>query len=144
VKSPAQLWIDVADLSDKQLAGAVKAFGYMRARETSVAASRLMNTLANQFNVPRAECQSVAESLMDGKFNCPLGGKYELVEVAGGKPMWTSSAVQTQNRFMLTAATDGFQFPLLSWFKGLRAEASLDNEAIHAHIEIDMAKSAIP
>ena len=144
VKSPAQLWIDVADLSDKQLAAAVNAFGYMRARETSVAASRLMNTLANQLNVPRAECQSVAESLMDGKFNCPLGGKYELVEVAGGKPMWTSSAVQTQNRFMLTAAPDDFQFPLLSWFKGLRAEASLDNEAIHAHIEIDMAKSAIP
>jgi hypothetical protein len=143
-ENPAQLWIDVADLSDKQLAATVNAFGYMRARETSVAASRLMNTLANQLNVPRAECQAVAETLMDGKFVCPLGGKYELVKVAGGEPMWTSSAIQPQNRFMLTAAPDDFQFALLTWFKGLRAEARLDKEAINAHVEIDMAKSAVP
>ena len=143
-ENPAQLWIDVADLSDKQLAATVNAFGYMRARETSVAASRLMNTLANQLNVPRAECQAVAETLTDGKFVCPLGGKYELVEVTGGEPMWTSSAIQPQNRFMLSAAPDDFQFALLTWFKGLRAEARLDKEAIDAHIEIDMAKSAIP
>jgi hypothetical protein len=144
VENPAQLWIDVADLSDKQLAATVSAFGYMRARETSVAASRLMNTLANQLNVPRSECQAVAETLMDGKFVCPLGGEYELVEVAGGEPMWTSSAIQPQNRFMLTAAPADFQFALLTWFKGLRAEARLDKEAINAHVEIDMAKSAIP
>jgi hypothetical protein len=143
-ENPAQLWIDVADLSDKQLAATVNAFGYMRARETSVAASRLMNTLANQLNVPRAECQAVAETLMDGKFVCPLGGEYALVEVAGGEPMWTSSAIQPQNRFMLTAAPADFQFALLTWFKGLRAEARLDKEAINAHVEIDMAKSAIP
>lgn len=144
VEQPAQLWIDVADLSDKELAGAINAFGYMRARETSVAASRLMNTLANQLSVPRAECQAVAEKLMDGKFVCPLGGEYELVEVAGGEPMWTSTAIQPQNRFMLTAAPEDFQFALLSWFKGLRAEARFDKEAINAHVEIDMAKSAIP
>ena len=143
-ENPAQLWIDVADLNGKELAAAVNAFGYMRARETSVAASRLMNTLANQLNVPRAECQSVAETLMDGTFVCPLGGKYELAEVAGGDPMWTSTAIQPQNRFMLTAAPEDFQFALLSWFKGLRAEARFDKEAINAHVEIDMAKSAIP
>jgi hypothetical protein len=144
VENPAQLWIDVADLSDKELAAAVNAFGYMRARETSVAASRLMNTLANQLNVPREECQTVAEKLMDGKFVCPLGGEYALVEVAGGEPMWTSSAIQPQNRFMLTAPPADFQFALLMWFKGLRAEGRLDKEAINAHVEIDMAKSAIP
>ena len=45
---------------------------------------------------------------------------------------------------MLKAAPDDFQFALLTWFKGLRAEARLDKEAINAHVEIDMAKSAIP
>jgi hypothetical protein len=144
VENPAQLWIDVADLNDKQLAATVNAFGYMRARETSVAASRLMNTLANQLNIPRAECLTVAQTLMDGKFVCPLGGEYELVEVAGGEPMWTSSAILPQNRFMLTAAPEDFQFALLTWFKGLRAEARLDKEAINAHVEIDMAESAVP
>ncbi|QDT73750.1 hypothetical protein I41_29410 [Lacipirellula limnantheis] len=144
VEHPGQLWIDVADLTDKQLAAAVNAFGYMRARETSVAASRLMNTLANQLNVPRSECQAIAETLMDGKFVCPLGGKYELVDVTGGEPMWTSSAIRPQNRFMLTAAPDDFQLPLLTWFRGLRAEARLDRDALNAHVEIDMAASAMP
>ena len=140
----AQLWIDVAELNGKELAAAANALGYMRARETSVAASRLMNTLANQLNVPRAECLAVAETLMDGKFVCPLGGEYELVESAGGEPMWVSSAIQPQNRFMLTAPPADFQFAFLSWFKGLRAEAKFDPQSIDAHIEIDMAKSAIP
>jgi hypothetical protein len=141
---PAQLWIDVADLNGKELTAALNALGYMRARETSVAASRLMNTLANQLNVPRAECRAVAETLMDGKFVCALGGEYELVESPGGEPMWTSSAIQPQNRFMLTAPPADFNFALLSWFRGLRAEARFDQEAINAHVEIDMAKSAIP
>lgn len=141
---PAQLWIDVADLNGKELTAALNALGYMRARETSVAASRLMNTLANQLNVPREECRSVAETLMDGKFVCALGGDYELVESPGGEPMWTSSAIQPQNRFMLTAPPADFNFALLSWFRGLRGEARFDQEAINAHVEIDMAKSAIP
>lgn len=144
VEHPAQVWIDVADLADKQLAGTVNALGYMRARETSVAACRLMNTLANQLHVPRDQCQTVAETLMDGKFVCPLGGTYELVEVAGGEPMWTSTAIAPQNRFTLTAPPEDFQFALMSWFKGLHAEAKLDEQEIAAHIEIDMAKSAVP
>jgi hypothetical protein len=144
VEQPAQLWVDVADLSNKQLTPAINALGYMRARETSVAASRLMNTLANQLNVPREDCRAVAESLMDGTFVCPLGGEYALVEVPGGEPMWTSTAIQPQNRFMLTTPPDDFTFALLSWFKGLRADARFDEKAISAHLEIDMAKSAIP
>jgi hypothetical protein len=142
--NPGQLWIDMADLRDKELSATINAFGYMRARETSVAASRLMNTLANQLNVERADCQTVAQTLMDGTFVCPLGGTYELVDVAGGQPMWTSSAVQPRNRFMLTAAPEDFQLALLSWFQGLRGEARLDKGSINAHVEIDMAKSAIP
>ncbi|WP_428304092.1 hypothetical protein [Lacipirellula sp.] len=144
IEKPGQLWIDVADLSDKQLAATVSAFGYMRTRETSVAACRLMNTLANQLHVPREDCQSVAERLMDGKFVCPLGGTYELVDVPSGEPMWTSTAILPQNRFQLTAAPEDFQLPLLTWFRGLRAEARLDSAAIEAHVEIDMAESVGP
>ena len=128
----------------KQLAGAVNALGYMRARETSVAACRLMNTLANQLHVPREQCRDVAERLMDGKFVCPLGGEYELVEVPGGQPMWTSTAIAPQNRFLLTAPPEDFQLPVLTWFKGLRGDVRLDDAELSAHVEIDMAKSAVP
>ena len=48
---PAQLWWFLDDLTDKQLAGTVNSLGYMRARETSVAASRLMNSAGQ--SIPR-------------------------------------------------------------------------------------------
>jgi hypothetical protein len=141
---PAQVWIDIVDLTGSELAKTVNAFGYMRARETSVAACRLMNTLATQLHVPVDECREAAESLIDGTFICPLGGEYQLVEVEGGRPMWTSTAIEPANRFLLTEPPEEFQLALLSWFRGLRAEARLDRAAITAHIEVDMDKSAVP
>jgi hypothetical protein len=86
----------------------------------------------------------VAEQLMDGAFVDPLGGEYQLVEVAGGRPMWTSAAIEPQNRFLLTAPPEDFQLAALTWFRGLRAEARLDKDAITAHVEVDMDKSAVP
>jgi hypothetical protein len=50
-QQPAQAWIDVVDLTGSELSTTINAIGYMRARETSVAACRLMNTLANQLHV---------------------------------------------------------------------------------------------
>jgi hypothetical protein len=141
---PAQAWVDVADLTGKQLASAVNALGYARCRETSVAACRLMNTLANQLRVPRAECRDVAQSLLDGTFVDPLGGEYVLAETPGEPPMWTSTAILPQNRFLLTAAPEDFTLPALTWFKGLRGDLRLEPAELAAHVEIDMAKSAMP
>jgi hypothetical protein len=143
-EEPAQAWIEVADLTGSELSHSANAFGYMRARETTVAACRLMNTLANQLHVPRELGRETAEKLMDGTFVCPLGGEYELAEVDDGMPMWTSTALSPENRFLLTAPPEDFELPLLSWFRGLRAEARLEDDAITSHVEIDMAASAVP
>jgi hypothetical protein len=45
---------------------------------------------------------------------------------------------------MLTAAPADFEFPLLDWFRGLRAEALVEDDRMSAHVEIDMAASAVP
>lgn len=144
VADPAQAWLDVADLAGTQLAGVVNALGYARSREASLAACRLMNTLANQLHVPRDQCRAVAESLVDGQFIDPLGGDYQVVEVLGGQAAWTSSALAPQNQFLLTQPPEDFQLPALTWFKGARGRLLLDDKALSAHIEIDMAKSAVP
>lgn len=141
---PAQVWVDVADLHDKQLAGAVNALGYARARETSVAACRLMNTLANQLHVSRESCHDVAEQLMNGKFVDPLGGDYELVTTPGETPVWTSTALAPQDRFLLTQPPDNFTLAALTWFKGLRGDLRLEDNDLAAHVDLDMAKSAVP
>ena len=144
VERPAQVWLNVVDLTGTELSGVVNSLGYMRARETCVAACRLMNTLANQLHVPRDQCRGVAEKLMDGQFICPLGGEYEVVEVLGGQPAWTSTALAPENRFLLTQPPDDFTLPLLTWFKGLRADLQLGDAEISGHAEVDMAKSAVP
>jgi hypothetical protein len=143
-EAPGQAWVEVANLEGTELARTVNAFGYSRARETSLAAARLMNTLASQLHVPRELAREKAESLVDGTFVCPLGGEYELADVENGVPLWTSTAVAPQNRFLLTAPPDDYTLPLLTWFRGMRAEARLGENNLTGHIEIDMAESAVP
>jgi hypothetical protein len=79
-KRPAQIRLQIDDLTDKQLATAVSGLGYMRARDTSASASRFMNSLTTQLHVPPENARPIAESLVTGHFACPLGGKYVLVD----------------------------------------------------------------
>ena len=141
---PAQLRIRVDDLSDKLLAQSINALGYMRARETSVSASRMMNSLANQLHVPRDECRSLAEQLVDGEFVCALGGEYQLYAPERALEVWASSALPKQNRFLLTEVPEDYQLPLLEWFRGFRGDLQLTDESFSAHMEIDMTEAAVP
>jgi hypothetical protein len=140
----AQIRLRVESLVDKQLADTVNALGYMRTREASMAASRLLNTIANQLHVPRGDCRDVGEKLVDGKFICPLGGEYRLFEVAGGLPVWGSTGLTEANRFLLAEVPEDFQLPLLGWFRGLRGELRVTDQEMSAHLEVDMAAGAVP
>jgi len=77
---PAQIRLRIDELSGKQIADAVNAIGYMRARDTSASAARFMNSLSTQLHVPAERARAVAEDLVGGTFNCPLGGEYMLVD----------------------------------------------------------------
>lgn len=141
---PAQIRLKIEDLTGKQLAATVNSFGYMRARETSVAASRLMNALANQLQVPRNECRDFAERLVDGRFVCPLGGEYQLFAADLTLETWVSSALPGQNRHLLAEVPEDFQLPLLTWFRGLQGDLALDDQSLRVHLEIEMTAAAIP
>ncbi len=141
---PAQIRLRIDDLTGKQIAETINALGYGRARETSAAASRLMNTLANQLHVPRPDCREVAERLVDGHFVCPLGGEYQLFEPPSGLLVWASSALPEANRFLLTDVPDDFQLPMLGWFRGLHGELHMADREMAIHLEIDLATGAIP
>ena len=141
---PAQVRLRLHDLTDTQMANNVNAFGYMRSRETSLAASRLMNSLANQLHVPRPECLNVAEQLVDGKFTCALGGTYEMYSTNRGLEVWLSSSLPENNRFLFTEVPEDFQLPLLSWFRGLQGDLKITKEELTIHLEIDMLESALP
>ena len=161
-KNPAQIRLFVDDLSDKQLATAVSGFGYMRARDTSASASRFMNSLTTQLHVTPENARTLAESLVGGHFDCPLGGEYVLVDPdnpqpapgqkkeealpvppdeaasAGGRKLWASTATPPENRFLLTEIPADYQMPLMNWFRGISAEAGRFNDELTAHAALEM------
>jgi hypothetical protein len=141
---PAQVRLRIDDLSDKQIAATVSALGYMRARETAVAPSRLMNSLANLLGVPRPDARDLAERLLDAKFVSPLDGDYELVEVEQGLPVWAPSALPQSNRFLLTEVPDDFELSILTWFRGLTADLRVSDGELSAHGELRMTAAALP
>jgi hypothetical protein len=89
---PAQIRLQIDDLSDKQVATAVSGIGYMRARATSASGARFMNSLTTQMHVPPSEARALAEELIGGKFNCPLGGDYALVDPTSNRAAQPSAA----------------------------------------------------
>jgi hypothetical protein len=158
---PAQIRLSVDDLHDKQIATGVNGFGYMRARQASASASRFMNSLVAQLRVPPEQARDVAEQLVGGHFVDPLGGKYELLEdgnpalaaqaggenlpMPGARRLWASTAVQPENRFMLTEIPANYEMPLMQWFRGLSVEvARVDSaDTLTLQAELDMVHQDI-
>jgi hypothetical protein len=157
-EKPAQIRLQIDDVHDKQVADAVSALGYMRVRDASASGSRFMNSLTTQLHVPPADARSVAETLVAGKFDCPLGGDYALVdptarngEVASAilrndeelpapstRKLWASTATTPENRFLLTVIPDDYTMPLMNWFRGLDADVGRTNDELTLHAELDM------
>jgi hypothetical protein len=161
-KRPAQIRLFMDDLTGKQLATAVSGLGYMRARDTSASASRFMNSLTTQLHVQPEQARPLAESLVQGHFDCPLGGDYVLVDAATalpapgekreevlpnpagapatttGRKLWASTATPPENRFLLTEIPADYQMPLMNWFRGLSAEAGRANDELSLHAALDM------
>jgi hypothetical protein len=153
---PAQIRLRIDDLHDREIATGVNGLGYMRARQASASASRFMNSLTTQLHVPPDQAHDVAEQLVGGHFEDPLGGKYQLLEdgerasarghneggelppTPGARQLWASTAVTTQNRFLLTEIPADYQMPLMEWFRGLTLEVarvdSADTLSLHAEL----------
>jgi hypothetical protein len=88
--------------------------------------------------VPPEGCLEVAETLLDAKLICPLGGKYECRQTPDGHGYWTSTALDdaAEGGLFTTQAPEGFVSPPLSWFRGLQVEARVDLEALSVHAEV--------
>ncbi len=54
------------------------------------------------------------------------------------------TAVRASRRSLFDEAPTAFQLPVLTWFKGLRGDLRLVDDELAAHVEIDMAESAVP
>jgi len=135
-----QLWIDVNDPSNARITSHLNNLGYARTRETSRGNLRLLHAVAQQLHVPGEDCLDTAETLLDARLICPLGGEYEYRQAPDGPGHWTSTALDNaaEGGLFTTQAPEGFVSPPLSWLRGLHVDARVDPEALSVHAEVLM------
>ena len=126
---PAQIRVRIKDVARARITPTLNALGHSRTRETSMGNVLLMHQLAQQFHVPGRDCLSTANRLLGAKLICPLGGKYEYVDMPDGLGYWQTTGTNHSPERLS---------PPLNWFRGLRFDATLSETALSAHVEITM------
>ncbi len=94
-KDPAQARATIADLENSKLSTWINTYWYRRGLQGSRGNARLLDTIQTQFQIPALESKDVAERLIDGVVQCPLGGQYAMTSTDKNKAanaMWSSSA----------------------------------------------------
>jgi hypothetical protein len=141
---PAQIRIHVSDLSQSKFASWINATWFQRAVETSAGNCHLLHSLNQQLHVPLADCQAVAEDLLDAQLRGTLGGEYAVTELPGGGKYWQSTGAPKSGEWM----PDNYSAPLLEWFRGADASLIKTDDKLVAHVELDLqrkpAKDALP
>ena len=130
---PVQIALRIQDLQGTNLTAWVNREGYQRAAKMSEGNLRLLALLAEQFRVPSKQCLEAAESVLDARLLDPLGGRYELA--ADGRGGATGRWRSTRSG---AAAPADYQFPALTWIRGLDAEAWFDQGRLVLHSEVEM------
>ena len=138
---PAQVRIDIGDLGNSGLKDWANAQNYRRSWETSIANIRLVNMLAQQFNLEPDNARSTAEDLLNVELVCSLDGKYELKETGPGRKVWNSTAWPD---FSNPQLPEKYTAPLLQWFRGFQLElVQTENQfSVHGFLDIERSGSS--
>ncbi len=136
-KTAAQLRIRVADLTQSGVPPLLNRLGYVRTRETTLGNLRLLHQISQQLRVPGSDCKATAESLLDAKLICPLGGQYVYRSPEGAPGCWTSTFFESEASTQ-ASVPPGFVTPPLNWFRGLLLDAQLEPSTLSVHADVEM------
>ncbi|HND50814.1 MAG TPA: hypothetical protein PLV92_00400, partial [Pirellulaceae bacterium] len=136
---PAQIRVHVGDLSRAKFSVWVNKLTYERARQASQGNLKLLGALTQQFDVPPVAARDVAQRLLGAELVCTLGGKYELISAVGGarQPVWRSTKDRAPRD---ERVPDGYQAPLLTWFRGLDSGLIKHPDHVHVSATLDMLR----
>lgn len=137
---PAQIRIDIGDLANSNLRPWAIAQNYRRSWETSIANTRLLNMMSQQFNLAPAIAKETTEALLDVDLVCSLGGEYKLFEPSPSpnRLVWHSTAWP---EFANPSLPDDYTSPLLKWFRGLQLELLMNERQFSVHGFLDIERS---
>lgn len=142
----AQVRLNVVDLTGSQLGRWVDSVWYERGWAASTGNVKLLNTINQQLRVRPAEALGVAESLLDVKLQCPLGGSYQLAANNFGIPVWVSTAWQEgrqgPNGGLLPP--QGYSAPWVEWFRGGQLHITQQPDSLAAVGQVDLDMPSLP
>jgi hypothetical protein len=133
--NPAQIRIQVGDLSQSQLAGWLNLQYYERARQASVGNARLLHMLNQQFHVPLESSSETVEELLKSELVCALSGEYQLVE-RDGVLNWESTAWPDREG----SVPKTYEAPLLQWFRGGHLDLIKTGDRLTLHAEVQLQR----
>ncbi len=135
---PSQVRLQVEDLAHSDLRNWANVQNYRRSWQTSIANTRLLNMLTQQFRLSPAEARETAENLLDVELVCSLGGQYQLQETEDGRLVWQSTAWPD---FSNPVLPDDYTAPLLRWFRGLQLEVIKTDTQFVVHGYLDVQRT---
>ncbi|MEL7500467.1 MAG: hypothetical protein AAFN77_22935 [Planctomycetota bacterium] len=132
---PAQIRLQVGDLSSSNLQGWANSVNYRRAWQTSIANVQLLNLLIQQFRVEPEAAKLIVERMMDVELICSLGGQYQLSQIPSGRRLWESTQWPS---FADPELPPGHIAPFLTWFRGLQLEVTKAETQFSVHGFLDI------
>ena len=136
---PAQLFMQLRDVAKSQVYEYLRAYTYVSSRQASAADAAALNRIADMLQADPSEIRHSLERSLGATFKCPAGGTYQLTGNGGGPQRWTSSAWQKLNLLDETAVPAEYQFPFLTWLRGMSLECSLTQTTLQSRLELDVA-----
>jgi len=135
---PAQVRLQIADLSGSRVQSLGDAYFYAKARQISEGNADFLHSLVSQLHVPREQALAVGEELVDARLACPLGGKYELARQSERPTAWSSTA-------WAGLPADGqppkdYHAPIFEWFRGLEIAFAANADALSVHTDVLMQR----
>ena len=135
--NPAQIRVNIGDVSQSNLSAWLSYMSYERATQTSVGNAKLLHAMSQQLGVPREQALQTTESLLDTKLVCSLEGKYELTDRGDGLPTWRSTKWPVAGK----PIPADYNAPLLGWFRGLDLDLTKYGDRMVMHAELDMQRA---
>lgn len=138
-KRPAHVRVEIGDLANSTIRDWVNSQNFHRSWQTSIANTRLLNTLIQQFKLKPEEALAVAERLLDVRLVCALDGQYKMLETNPGRLVWCST---NWPDFANPTMPPDYTAPLLKWFRGAQLEVlNAGSEfLLHGYIDIQREK----
>lgn len=138
-KRPAQIRLDVKQLSNAKFAPLLNAYAYVHVRKASIGNALMLRSMGRLLRVGPDEALRAAGRVLGASVVCPLGGTYRCK--GGEAGIYRSTAWRERTLGKITKVPADFRFAPLESLRRLVFEFTIDPkaQALGTHIEVDLA-----